>query len=235
MATDACDFPIYKRITPLNKDIVYIVRNMNINKKFHEEFTLEKLNNSLFKTSVHTISPWRRPGNFKRDFFSTVLENNILKYEDMPLSDIIDNPEDRMLYPFLYSPMEINMDYKELRRTIIPHHIGRLHSCEHLNHIGSDFHDEYFIGARGQGANFHFHGEIFTQVISGKKVWMVINDFNHVDILPEDLIANNIRSLLKNKHVKKCTAYEGDLIHIPKNTIHGSFNYNTTLAAGCIL
>lgn len=234
VATHACDFPIYSKITPEHKNMVYIVRNMDINKKFHEEFTLEKLNHSLFKTQIHTISPWRRPGNFKQILFADFFENNILKYENMTLTEIISYPEDRMFYPFLYSPMQIDT-YEDLRRTIIPSPIDSLHSCEHLNHIGSSFHKEYFIGARGQGANFHLHGEIFTQVVSGKKLWMVIDDFEHIDMGPEELIANNINSLLKNTDVKKCIAYAGDLIHIPKNIIHGSFNYKTTLASGCIL
>jgi len=237
VAAAACDFPIYKKITPLHKNTVYIIRNMNINTKFHEEFNLDKLNNSLFETSVHTMSPWKRPGNFKQVVFSDFLENNILRYEAMSLSDIIGYPEDRMLYPFLYSPTEINMNYnnKESTRTIIPQKIARLHSCEHLKRIGSNFNTEYFIGARGQGANFHSHNEIFTQITHGKKLWMVINDFDDVNIGPKELIAHNIRSLLTNKRVKKCIARAGDLIHIPKNTIHGSFNYRTTLASGCIL
>lgn len=239
VSSQACDFPIYKKITPLHKDTVYIVRQMNVNRQFHEQFTMKNLNESLYHRNVHTMSPWKRPGNFKQAVFSEFLNDHIKKYEDMSLSDIIIYPEDRMIYPFLYSPNDIRMDYnnKQTTQTIIPKHISKLHSCSHLSRIGPTdrFNAEYFIGARGQGANFHKHNEIFTQITSGKKLWMVISDFDHVDIGPEELIASNIRSLLKNKRVKRCMAYAGDLIHIPKNTIHGSFNYKTTLASGCIL
>lgn len=237
VTVSACDFPVYNSVDPSKRNEVYVVRKVSVNKAFHNAFTLENINRSLHSVEVHTMSPWKRPDNFDTVQFSPFLQNSIMKYHDMKVEEILKKPETRMLYPFKSRPDRQRMTYNDASTTksIIPPHIRKLHTCKHLRRVRKRFEREYFIGAKGQGANFHSHNEIFTHIASGKKLWMIADNFYDTGLRPNDLIAEKITELVINRKIKRCVTEQEDLIHIPKGSIHGTFNLETTLASGCIL
>lgn len=205
---------------------VYMIRKHSANKMFNELFTIENLNKSISQT-VFTMQPLQQPMDYKRVIFQKFIDKHYTEYENMSFKEILKRPYTRMLYP------HANSSYP-----IVPDHILHHHSCDHVKQFGVKRNWDFFISAKGQSANFHAHDEIFTQVASGKKLWMIANNYKDLHALgigPRDTPAKNIYGLIRDKRIRKCVAGPGDIIHIPKNAIHGMFNLKNTMASGCII
>ena len=121
-----------------------------------------------------------------------------------------------------------------------PKYMVDLHDCEFARQLApaKEASWDYFLSAKGQSVNFHQHNAIFTQVTSGRKLWMFPE---HGEVLEELHIskqktpASYIEKLINHPRVKTCVAEAGDTTFIPTKMLHGVFNLETTLAHGCVI
>jgi len=204
---------------------VYVVRNHPSNKEWNKEFTLENMDKHVHSNIIPHMKPLNAPDDFKTMRFSTFLEKHILKYDDQSLEEILMNDyEDRMLFPF------VNHSH-----TIFPS-LTDGHSCEHMEQYAVKVNKDYFIGAKGSGVNFHQHHEIFNQLVSGKKLWLILDDYTTLNGVhgPRDIISPKIMELVELDGIKLCIMEPGDIIHLPADTIHATFNIETSISTACI-
>lgn len=220
-----CDFMELPDISSDRAEEIYVVRNHPSNKEWNKDFTLENMNKSIHSKIIPHMKPLNAPDDFKIMRFSDFLKNNILKYDEKSLEEILMNDyEERMLFPF------VNHSH-----TIFPS-LTDGHSCEHMEQYAVKVNKDYFIGAKGSGVNFHQHHEIFNQLVSGKKLWLILDDYSALNGLhgPSDIISPKIMELVELEGIKLCISGPSDIIHIPKNTIHATFNLETSISSACI-
>ena len=222
-----CDFPEYSKPLGSKTREVYILRNKTIHPRFNEMFTIENMKSYLKNKRVFTMEPLRQPSNYKRMGFSKFIRNHFDAYKKQKFKTLLKKPYTRMLYPHFNSTTPI-----------IPPDILQHHSCDYVKGFGLKRNWDFFISAKGQSANFHAHDEIFTQVVSGEKLWMIANNYNDIQDIglgPYETPSKHIKRLIRDKRIKKCIAKKNDIIHIPKGAIHAMFNLKNTLAASCII
>lgn len=222
-----CDFSEYNDLQNSKNEEVYIIKNKSIHPRFNELFTIDNMIPYLEKKQVFTMEPLRQPSNYKRVGFSKFIRNHFDAYKKQKFKTLLKRPYIRMLYPHFNSTTPI-----------IPPDILKHHSCDYVKHLGLKRNWDFFISAKGQSANFHAHDEIFTQVVSGEKLWMIArnyNDIQDIGLSPYETPSKHIKKLIRDKRIKKCIAKENDIIHIPKGAIHAMFNLKNTMAASCII
>ena len=204
---------------------IYVVRDQPSNREWNKEFTLENMNKSIHSKVIPHMKPLNAPDDFKIMRFSDFLKKHILKYDDKSLEEILMNDyEERMLFPF------VNHSH-----TIVPSLTGG-HSCEYMEEYALKVNKDYFVGAKGSGVNFHQHHEIFNQLVSGKKLWLILDDYSSLSGIhgPSDIISPKIMELVELDGIKMCIMEPGDIIHLPKDTIHATFNLETSISSACI-
>lgn len=222
-----CDFPEYEIPLRSKSKQVYIMRNKSIHPQFNKLFTIKNMVSYLKNKPVFSMEPYHQPSIYKRVNFTTFIRKHFTAYEKRKMKSLLKNPYTRMLYPHFNSTTPI-----------IPPEILKYHSCDYVKHFGLKRNWDFFISAKGQSANFHAHDEIFTQIVSGEKLWLIANnlhDLHDIGIRPNETPSMHIRKLIRDKRIKKCVAKENDIIHIPTGTMHAMFNIKNTLAASCII
>ena len=222
----ACDFVELPDIS-VNPHQIYVVRNHSSNREWNKGFTLQNMHKTLHSKVIQHALPQTRPADFKSMVFAEFLEKHILWYDTKPLNT---TKEHRAIMTF--------DDYP--RHDIFGDIFGSLtngHSCEHIRTHDGDQWRDYFIGTKGAGVNFHQHAEIFHQLVSGKKLWLILENFSTIQDFhgPRDAIAPKINKIMQLDGVKTCIIGPGDIIHVPQNTIHGIFNLETSISTACLI
>ena len=218
----ACDFVELPDISA-NKDLIYVVRNHSSNREWNKGFTLQNMNKTLHSKVIQHVLPQSRPADFKSMGFAEFLEKHILWYDTKPLNT---TKEHRAI-----------MTFDEYPRLDIFGSLTNGHSCEHTRtHNGHQWKD-YFIGTKGAGVNFHYHSEVFHQLVSGKKLWIILENLSTIQDShgPRDAIAPKINKIMQLDGVKTCIIGPGDIIHVPQHTIHGIFNMETSISTACLI
>ena len=199
---------------------VYVMRNHSSNVEWSKSFTLENMNRSMHSKTVWHYLPQQVPADHKRIKFSHFLEKYVLQYDAKPL-----NPrDDHRMLSTIYSPT-YNI-------------FGKLTDGHTCNHTGEPrYGRDYFIGTKGAGVNFHQHFEIYHHLISGRKMFLIADDYSVFDGIlgPRDALAPKIEEILELDGVKKCIIGPGDMIHLPKHAIHGVFNLETSISSACVI
>eukprot|EP00943_MAST-04B_sp_MAST-4B-sp1_P008659 g8659.t1 len=102
------------------------------------------------------------------------------------------------------------------------------------------------IGGKSNGLGLHRHGDAWLQLLFGRKHWVVFpphykpegNDQDPVDAqkLVSSLLStidNNAVTKMNRTAMKTCTQQAGDLVYIPSNWRHGTYNDDEiTIAVG---
>ena len=221
-----CDFPELLDISSDRMTEMYVVRNHASNKEWNKGFTLENMNYTISSKTISHFHPLAKPVDYRSMEFSEFLLEHILEYHDMPLEEILAmRSEERMLFPF-----------ENESHTIFPS-LTDGHSCDYLLPFGiTELATDYFIGAKGSGLNFHQHEEVFNQLVSGKKLWLIVDDYSFlsgIDI-SGSTISSKIMDLIQSEGIKKCITLKGDIMHVPKDIVHATFNLETSISSACI-
>lgn len=172
--------------------------------------TLADMNSSMHGQRVQHYLPYSMPADYQSMPFGEFLEEHILRYEGQPYSY-----DHRMLATMSYPTEDI------------------------FGELTSDFECEYrdfFVGARGSGVNFHEHLAIDHYLLSGSKMWFFVEDYSVIaDVLgPMEAIGPKVETLKSWPGVSVCVLEAGEMMHVPKNVIHGVFNLETSISAGCL-
>lgn len=221
----SCDFTELQDISSSHVKNVYVVRNHYSNFQWNKNFTIENINKTIHSKIIPHMTPANAPTDFKVMKFSDFLTNHLLEHDKKSMEEIMMNDyEERMLFPF-----------ENHTHTIFPS-LTDGHSCEYMDQYAKKVHKDYFVGAKGTGVNFHQHHEIFNQLVSGKKLWLILDDYTSLNGLmgPDDIIAPKILDLIEMKEIKMCILFPGDIIHVPKDIIHATFNLKTSISSACI-
>lgn len=220
-----CDFP--EKTEFVNSSKPYIIRNSSLNAEFNALFTAENLLKELENTTILTYLPYAQPSGHQKENFGERFRNHFLKYANMSMKDILSQ-----------EPLDTRYILTRFNSThpILPKYILEKHKCEFL---GPSYKSQwnFFIGAKGQGTNFHAHMETWTQTTSGKKLWMFPEDgqvLQQLGMTPNQSPSSSIKMLLREKSVKKCIANKNDIIYIPHMKYHGVFNLENSLANSCV-
>ena len=197
---------------------VYVMRNHSSNVEWNKGFTLDSMNRSMHSQSVEHYLPYSVPTDYRHIKFSHFLEEHLLRYDGH-----LDPKESHRMLLSMINPF-----------TSVFGSLTDGHSCDHT---GKPSMEDYFIGAKGAGVNVHQHQEIYHQLISGRKLFLIVDDYSVLkDVLgPLDAIGPKVKKLLNMDDVKKCIIEPGDIMHLPKNTIHGVFNLETSISSGCVI
>lgn len=216
----ACDFVEFPDISA-NPHQIYVVRNHSSNREWNKGFTLRNMNKTIHSKLIRHYLPQSKPAHFESMVFAEFLEKHILSYDKKPLNT---TKKHRML----------RTHSDRITRTDIFDSLTNEHSCDYT--IRKSFKD-FFIGTKGAGVNFHQHAEVFHQLVSGKKLWLILEDYSIIqDFLgPRDAIAPKINKLVQLDGVKTCIIGPGDIIHVPQYTIHGIFNLETSISTACLI
>lgn len=212
----------------VSKPYPYIIRNYSsFNKEFNKLITPQMFMDALENTTIITYQPYNRPTDLKREKFGPMFKNHFLKYENMSMEEILSQ-----------KPLDTRVIATHFNQThdIIPDHILKLFDCSFLGESWVS-HTDFFLSAKGQGTNFHLHGEIWTQTTFGKKLWLFAKDkevLEQIGMTSQQTPAKHIKQLLSSRTVKKCIANKNDVIYIPARVAHGTFNLENTFASSCI-
>ena len=218
-----CDFDIYNTIQQ-DRTAPYVIRDFKtaVSKDFKSAYTFYNLNKTLHNVKVPTMLAHSYPTDIVEKTFHEYLTEDLNPF----LTVETDTYNDRMLLPMKFENGQ--------RQSVIPLTIRNLHTCDYMKDLYDSVEKEYYIGSAGQGANFHKHMEIYNQVIHGEKIWfLAFKESDVSSIAGEKLLVDNLWSVLNNENIKKCKLYENDIIYVPSNVYHATFNLKPTLAAAC--
>lgn len=87
-----------------------------------------------------------------------------------------------------------------------------------------------YSGQAYTGTHFHAHESAYNYLIKGKKLWMVMNDYNNYPnflnntLKPIDWYINNINYYSKNTNVTVFIQNEGEVVFIPNSKYHFALN-----------
>ena len=220
----SCDIDIYDTVQTDTSE-PYVVRNYvdALSAEFKHSYTFENINKTLHNVSVPTMAAYSFPHDVIEKTFHDYLIDDVYPFMSFEVSKY----NERMLLP-------VRFEGGSTPVSVIPSSIRDLHKCDYIKHLHSSVQEEFYIGSAGQGANFHKHMEIYNQIIHGKKIWfLTFNEDDVQGIAGEKLLADNIKSVINNKNIKRCTLEENDMIFVPKGMYHATFNLKPTLAAAC--
>lgn len=217
---------------PVNYNKPYIIRNSSFNSDFNAHHSIRNLQKYLKNTTVMSVAPWQKPTRYLKTTFDKVLETLIFPYENMSLYEAVHkrrNSNSRAPW------MRFNLTH-----SLIPPDVHARHTCTPFyNATIKNFTQwDYFMGGKANSVMCHQHNSIFTQVTSGKKLWLFPESpevLNEMGLTPTMTPTDMIEELVNNPKVKQCVAFPNDITFIPYTTFHCVFNIETTLAHGCIV
>lgn len=218
--------------SPVNYDKPYIIRNSSFNAEFNRHYTLKNISKYLKNTTVTTVAPWQRPTRYLKVNFDKVLETLIFPYENMSLHEAVqERKKNNARAPW----MRFNLSH-----SILPPKVHEKHTCKPFHNATQKnlTQWDYFMGGKANSVMCHQHNSIFTQVTSGKKLWLFPESpevLNEMGLSPTMTPTDMIEDLVNNPKVKQCVALPNDITFIPYTTFHCVFNMETTLAHGCIV
>ena len=106
----------------------------------------------------------------------------------------------------------------------------------------------YGLGGPYSGIYFHAHPGVFNEVVHGQKLWLTyswdkysklisngafgkFDDVRNGDVSAAWFISKVLPTLSVRKRPKRCLAEQGDVVYIPKDTVHLTMNLGDTLFA----
>ena len=225
-----CDFPEYTDDVGKNTKQAYIIRNHPANPEFRELLTFENILKEWKDETVLTFEPQQSPSVFKKAILGPFLKHNYEAYDNVNLNYLINNPEE--------NTRQLKGRF-DAQRPLVPAYIWDKYSCDHINDTTPySYGWDMFLGSKGSSINFHEHNEIYTQVVTGKKLWMIAPSVDYVQNvlgLPKDHYPREkITEIMNDPKIRKCVAEPGDIFHIPRMATHGVMNLETTIAYACV-
>jgi hypothetical protein len=225
-----CDFPEYTDDVGKNKKETYIIRNHPANPEFKELLTIENIMKEYKDRVVLTFEPQQSPTVFKKAILGPIMKRAYEAYDKVNLNYMINNPEENI---------RVLKGRFDAQTPLIPEYIFDKFSCGHINDTAPySWSWDFFIGSRGSSINFHEHNEIYTQMVRGRKLWLLAPslDYTHNVLgLPKDRFPRDkITEIMNDPNIKKCVSGPNDIFHIPHLATHGVMNLDTTVAYGCV-
>ncbi|GMH51102.1 hypothetical protein TrRE_jg9010 [Triparma retinervis] len=106
----------------------------------------------------------------------------------------------------------------------------------------------YGLGGPYSGIYFHAHPGVFNEVVHGQKLWLTyswdkysklisngafgkFDDVRNGDVSAAWFISKVLPTLNARRRPKRCLAEQGDVVYIPKDTVHLTMNLGDTLFA----
>ena len=205
----------------------YIVRNHKSNMDFHKDFTLREMNLSLAHTYIEHSEYTPDLRNIENMFFSDFLHEHIMRHDHKTIDEIL----------VTNHQYEYRMMITDTAKAF--GYLVRTHSCSYMEHIanGEDPIRNFMVEAKGAGINFNRHGDMYHQLSSGQKVFLLLRDIDDLEGIhgPRSSISWNILELLALKSIKTCVLNPGDIIRIPQFMIYATFNMETSISSSCTL
>lgn len=226
-----CDFPEYTDDVGKDRRETYIIRKHPANAEFRKLYTWENIMKEYKDSVVLTFEPWQSPSVHKKTIFGPFVERAYKAYDNVNLNYLINNPEENTRV--LKGRLDAN-------NPLVPDYIWEKYGCDFLNATAEfEYSWDFFLGSKGSSVNFHYHNEIYTQIVSGKKLWLIPPSVDYVqkDLgwAEESYPRDKITEIMNDPNIRKCVAEPGDIFHIPRYQAHGVMNLETTIAAACVV
>jgi len=220
-----CDIPQYESMPNewLNK--AFVVRNHHVPDSFKAEVELDTLYTKYGHLEIGIDHPasTRPPSPYwQRSTMKDYIDNHVLRFHN--------------------NSMEYKMEADYLDMTLFGPTDILLHGDGH-NMIPKDVQDQYQcttreklfgLGVKGTGFNFHAHTQVFNHLIYGKKLWFLTDTVPSIsDRTSMSLIVHDLLREREKLNLKVCILEDGDMISIPTNMYHATFNLETSFFVVC--